>query len=383
MLAIIRQIGALQIDTLQRVARSHYIALWSRAGNYDPAALDALSNEAPRRLFEYWYHAACFIPIEDYPYLQARMQIHRQTWEDDFRWAERAGMSVTDYQVLLAQVLGRIREEGGLRTSDFEDPRTERGSWWDWKPAKQALEALYNMGDLMIARRAKFQRVYDLPERVLPPQFEAPLISENDYRRHLLERAALALGAASPKQITMYTYQQQTAARPVLAAMIAEGVLHKVEVELFNGQSVEWLIHRERRAELEAAAEGALPATLTTFLSPFDSLFWGPEWETQLWGFEHRVEAYTPAPKRRWGYLCFPILHRERLIGRLDPRLDRKAGVLHLENLHLEPGVMWDEELVAEVAEALRRFMAFHGAGALHILHSDPAPFGEAIRAAF
>ncbi len=250
--------------------------------------------------------------------------------EGFLKWFDQEGHAQMD------TVLERVRAEGALRAADFEYHGPRRGSWWDWKPAKTALEYLFAFGDLMIVNRINFQRVYDLTERVLPAWVDttAPTMGERD--RYWLEKAALTLGICQPNQLIGYNYFQRRPVRPVLEALIKEGVLVSVDVRLADGKLQSYLIHRDNLELLQQAAEGSIKAERTTFLSPFDNLFWAPGRDEQLWGFRQRLEAYTPAPKRVWGYFCLPILHHDRFVGRFDPKMERKTGVLRIKALYLE-----------------------------------------------
>ncbi len=358
--AAVERVGCLQIDTLQMVRRSHYLALWSRLGMYDPADLDALAYDPERRrLFEYWLHAASIIPLSEYRY---RLRLMRRVAEDKFRsrsrWLDEPGSGET-----LEAVRRRVREEGAARVSDFSDDRPlPRKGWWDWKPAKHALEYLYDLGEAMVSGRENFQRVYDLRERVLPDWVDTSEPTEEEAVRHLLEWSMRRIGICTPRQLRDYARMKVVESRSHLAALMDEGVFVEVSCGTAQGEAEGFIVHRDSLDTLERAADGDLTPGTTTFLTPFDSLFWAPGRDEQLWGFEQRLEAYVPAPKRRWGYFCLPILHGDRLVGRFDPKLERATGTLRLRALHLEPGVEPDEELVADFAQAMRGFMAFHGA---------------------
>ena len=373
----VARLVCLQIDTLHVVRRSQYLALWSRVGAYDPADLDRLIYDpAHRRLFEYWYHAASIIPLSEYRY---RLETVRH-YQDGGGWWPQWAQEPENRQVIEA-VRARLRAEGALRATDFEHDGPRRESWWDWKPAKHALEYLYNTGEVMIADRVNFQRVYDLRERVLPAWVDTTPPTADETQRHVLARAARALGIATPGQIADYAYMKRGNAAPALAALRQDGTLVEVAVETADGGAATCVVHRDDLPLVEAAADGAIVPARTTFLSPFDSLLWGKGRDAQLWGFSHVLEAYKPAPQRIWGYFCLPILHRDRLVGRFDPKLDRKTGRLRLEALHLEPGVTHDDAALSDVAAAMRGFMAWHGATDLVIVRSAPDEWGERLLA--
>jgi hypothetical protein len=370
---MVERLGCVQIDTLNLVRRSHYLVLWSRLGTYNPADFDSLVyNNEHRQLFEGWQRIASIIPIIDYRYqIPHQTRLRNDPSEGFTRWFDQEGMS------LMNLVLERIRKEGALRAADFEYQGPKRGSWWDWKPAKTALEYLYAFGELMISNRVNFQRVYDLTERVLPAwvDIQPPTLAERD--RYWVEQAALALGIGTPMQMIGYSYYKKGGLKPIQEGLVDEGVLVEVQAEQVDGSSQPMLVHQNKLGTLEHIAGGDIRAERTTFLSPFDNLFWAYGRDEQLWGFRQRLEAYLPAAKRTWGYFCLPILHKDRLVGRFDPKLERKTGVLRIKALYLEEGVELDEELVSEMAETMRDFMKFHNAKELVIEKSQPKGFGE------
>lgn len=361
----VEQLGCVQIDTLQMVARSQYVALWSRLGCYDPSLFDALIfDPEKRRLYEYWKKAASIIPLRHYRYSLPAMQRRR---ENPGQWWHSRFLSDEENRRLLEQVRERIRSEGPLRAADFEYNGPRRDSWWDWKPAKNALEHLYNVGDLMISSRVNFQRVYDLRERVLPDWVDQTIPEPAEARRFQIEQAVRALGICEPLQAAEYSYMKRTDARPVIQQLVAEGVLVEVEGELVSGETARQVVHRDMLPALQRALDGDIQPRHTTFLTPFDSLFWARGRDMAFWNFRNVLEAYKREPDRIWGYFCLPVLHHDRVVGRFDPKLDRKTGTLHLRALHLEPGVEPDEKLAADVAAAMRDFLAFHNATNLAI----------------
>lgn len=365
---LVTALGYVQIDTLHVVHRAHDVNLWSRFGAYEINHFHRLIyTPGERRLYEGWGHAASLLPLAHYRYHRWRTD-QKISFNPSFQeWANKG-----DNRALAQQTLDRIRNEGGLRVGDFDYTGPQRGDWYDWKPPKMALEALFAWGDLMVAERVNFQRVYDVRERVLPTWVDTSPVDRDEARRFCLEQAAKALGVFEPRHLTFYAYMRATPARALIKDLIKQGVL--VEIQ---GESKTWHVHRDNLPLLQQAAEGEIKAERTTFLSPFDSLFWAGDRDERLWDFQQVLECYKPAAERVYGYFCFPILHRDRLVGRFDPKLDRKAGMLHLNALYLEPGITPDDDLVAGVATAMRDFLAWHSATGLKIEKSDPAEFGE------
>ncbi len=368
---VIDRLGAVQIDTLQMVARAHYLAIWSRQGAYDPSLFDQLFSRE-RKIFEDWYHAACYIPMHEYRFQLPRQRKTRDGghhWYAD--WIKEPGN-----REMVAEVTKRIRAEGRLRASDFDNPDHRRGSWWDWKPAKVALEYAYSYGDLMIAERVKFQRVYDLTERVLPAWVDTTEPTDAERDRFWVERGAKALGVSLPRNPGDYTWMGVGKGRRIAAELVKAGVLVEIQGETMTGAQP-LIVHRDNLPLLEQAAAGEIRPQRTTFLNPFDNFWWAQDRDEVLWGFRHTLEAYVPAAKRVYGYFCLPILHKDRLVGRFDPKLERKNRLLRLNALYLEPGVKADDELVSDVAGAMRDFMKFHDADDLVIESSQPKVFAK------
>lgn len=346
---IIRQMHVLQIDTIHVVARSPYLVLWSRVGDYPPHWLEDLLAEGV--LFEYWSHAACFLPIEDYP-LYRRFMLNRMTWQEKnwSRWMK-------DHRELVDQLIEHIRQNGPVRSADFERTDGVKGNWWNWKDEKTALEGLWMRGDLMIAKRHNFQRVYDLRERLLPDWDDArtpPL--ETVYQTFVLNTVK-ALGVSKTAWVADYFRLPKKTVQTTLDTLVKRGELQAVPVA---GWDVPGYFHPDHREVIEAAVAGHIPVSKTTLLSPFDPLVWDRARALELFSFDYKIEVYTPAPRRKYGYFTLPILYNNRLIGRLDPKAHRKDGLFEVRALHLEPGVVVDDALIAALKETLRACAAWH-----------------------
>jgi uncharacterized protein YcaQ len=380
---LVDQLVCVQIDTLQRVQRSHYLAIWSRLGSYDVRDLDSLvyadphESENLRRLFEYWFHAACLLPLSEYRFRQQRMQSVRVGRSDRQRkWLENQ-----ENQKMLREVYARIEREGPLLARDFEHPTGGGGTWWNWKPAKSALEHLFSCGDLMIADRQNFQRAYDLAERVLPDWVDRRDPGEEQTRSHILERTMLATGICAENQLADYCHDHsRTSVAEDIQMLIKSGVFRRVRARLQDGEVHTLILHRDRLQDLDRCADGEIQAERTTFLNPFDTLFYPKGRDEEVWNFRQVLEAYKPVEKRIWGYYCMPILHRSQLIGRFDPRLDRKTKTLYLEALYLEPGMKLTQKVIRDVGIAMQDFVYFHGAEGLIVERSKPEEFGDQLR---
>ncbi len=370
-LATIRRMGALQIDTINVVARSPYLVLWSRLGDYQPRWLDELLSEGA--LFEYWAHAACFLPIEDYPLYRHRMRAFAGL--EDRALRPQAQAWIAAHRDDMDRLLEVVRERGPVRSADFERPVGQTGGWWNWKPDKLALEMLHSTGELMIARRHNFQRIYDLRERVLPAWDDADLPSRERVARELALKAVRALGITTARWLADYFRTERRGSEELLESLAVDGSLVRTTVEGWDGAAY-------LDPDYVEAAHDLPQATLTTLLSPFDPLVWDRERANAMFGFDYRIECYTPAAKRRYGYFTLPILRRGRLIGRLDPKAHRADGLFEVRALHLEPAVKLTDALIRDLAGALQRCAHWHGTPEIVIRRSGPPLMAELLQAA-
>ncbi|WP_415914465.1 winged helix-turn-helix domain-containing protein [Paraburkholderia sp. J67] len=357
-LAAIRRMAQLQIDTIHVVARSPYFVLFSRVGAYDTRWLDA--HLAQGRLFEYWSHEACFVPIEDYGLLR-----HRMLDPSGMGWKYAADWHAKHRREIDA-LLERIRASGPVRSADFARAEGDKGSgWWDWKPEKRHLEVLFATGALMVAERRNFQRVYDVAERVLPDWNDArDLPSRADAERALLLRTCQALGVIRADWAADYYRLPRRPYTEALHALADAGDLIPVRVE---GWKPDAFVHRDHAPLIDSAASGALASTVTTLLSPFDPVIWDRKRAMALFGFDYAIECYVPAHKRKYGYFVLPILNRGKLIGRADAKAHRAQQVFEVKSLHLEPGVRVSGRLVSDLLRALQRCADWHSTPELRI----------------
>jgi uncharacterized protein len=364
-LKIIRQMHVLQIDTIHVVARSPYLVLWSRLGSYNPRWLEELLAEG--RIFEYWSHAACFLPIEDYP-LYRRLMLDKQ-WGRTDEWLD-------NHTSLVEAVMQQIQMNGAVRSSDFKRTDGQAGAWWNWKDEKIALELLFNKGELMIAKRHNFQRIYDLRKRILPdwddtqaPPYETVV---DTFTLHTVK----ALGVTKAGWVADYFRMPKADILRALKRLEADGRLLTVKVEGWNEPGY---FHPDHTAMIGAAAQGELPLSRTTLLSPFDPLVWDRTRALDLFRFDYRIECYTPAPKRKYGYFTLPILYNNALIGRLDPKAHRKEKVFEVKAIHLEPDVIIDDHLVNALRGAIQACADWHYTPQVVVRKTDPLPLLQAL----
>jgi uncharacterized protein len=371
LLAAIRRMGALQIDTIHVVARSPYLVLWSRLGAYEPRWLEELLAEG--KIFEYWSHEACFLPAEDYALYRRRMlDLTSHGWHYSAAWVERHR---TEVEALLAHV----RERGPVRSSDFTREDGKSGGWWEWKTEKRALEMLFTAGELMIARRHNFQRVYDLRERVRPDWDDARLPGPREAERALALKAVRALGVTTARWVADYFRTDKRATARAVAALADDGALLPTGVE---GWKEPAFVHPDHSKLLGSAAAGKLRPELTTLLSPFDPLVWDRARARQAFGFDYRLECYTPAPNRRYGYFVLPVLRRGELVARLDAKAHRREGVFEVKSLYLEPNVAANELFAADVAAALAECACWHQTPRVVLGQTEPAKTRALLRRA-
>ncbi|MBB6099775.1 hypothetical protein HNR42_003233 [Deinobacterium chartae] len=365
LLAAIRHMGILQIDTIHVVNRSPYLVLYARLGAFPPVWLEQLLAEG--KLFEYWSHEASFLPIEDYALYRHVMLGHAQ--------AGRGASRVQRGQAWLQQHAGEVARvraalaAGPVRARDFERTDGQKGTWWNWKFEKEALERLFNVGEVMVRARENFQRVYDLRERVLPGWNDDHALPAAQARREMVARSVRALGAARAAWVPDYYRLSGAAVKPALHDLLREGEIFELPVSGFREPL---LVHRDNLELLEAVRAGDLRARRTELLSPFDPLVWDRRRLSETFGFEYRIECYTPEPKRRYGYFTLPILHHDALVGRLDAKAHRREGVLEVKALHLEPGVNPSARLLEALARTLRGFGSWHGTPEVRITRTDP-----------
>jgi uncharacterized protein len=366
-LEAIRRMGVLQIDSISVVARSPYLVLWSRLGPYEPRWLDELLAEG--KLFEYWSHAACFLPIEDYG-LYRRLMLEG---------AEKTRSWMRAHPEELERVMARVQEKGPVRSAEFARADGKAGGWWEWKPEKRALEHLFAAGELMISHRdPNFHRVYDLRERVLERAFpgweDALAPKHEEVRRGFALKAVRALGVTVARWVPDYFRTPKKGVAGLLDKLEEDGALLPARIEGWDEPAY---VHPDNAGLAEAVLSGGLRPSLTTLLSPFDPVVWDRARASELFGFEYRIEVYTPAARRRYGYYSLPILHRGELVGRLDAKAHRKKGTFEVKALHLEPGVPVDEDLITGLAGTLQECAGWHHTPEILLRWSDPPELAD------
>ncbi|MEI8093254.1 MAG: crosslink repair DNA glycosylase YcaQ family protein [Spirochaetales bacterium] len=311
--ALVERLGFVQIDTISVVERAHHHILGARLPGYRPEWLDQAE------VFEYWGHAASYLPWSDFRYTLPRKARVKENGHDWYK-LERADAD---------RVLERIKAEGPLRSQDFEDAQGRAG-WWDWKPAKRALEYLFMSGQLMILPRQGFQKVFDLTERVLPLGVDTREPSAAETAHHYLDRALDLWGLVARDEVAYQRREHTDLVGPLLAERTAAGDLVKLTVE--GSDRPYWA----RPKSLEALDTLPGPENTLRILSPFDPFVIHRKRLLRLFGYDLKLECYVPAPKRTFGYFGLPLLWRGQIAGLLDAKLDRKAGTLTVRNLRYD-----------------------------------------------
>ena len=360
----IERMQLLQIDTIHVVARSPYLVLHSRLGHYPPRWLDQALERA--QVFETWAHEAWFAAVQDRGMHRAYNAAARRHWG-----LARGQRMHEDEREKLDRLLLYVRDNGAVKSSDFERKDERESAWWGWKDEKLWLEALFARGELMVARRENFQRVYDLPERVVSALSALELPEAQAVHSSFIEKSVLALGVTQARWINDYFRLKPRLKDADLDDRVAQGRLLRVAVQ---GWSVPAYVHSSNRALLRKALRGQLQATHTCLLSPFDPLVWDRERAQTLFGFDYTLECYTPEARRKYGYFVLPLLHRGEIIGRLDAKAHRCDGVFEIKALYLEPGVRLDAAGIAALAQTLRASAAWHGTPQVRVARTEPAP---------
>ena len=345
-LRAIEQLGYVQIDTISVVERAHHHVLWSRVPNYRPKFLEQLVKQ--RLVFEYWFHAAAWLPMSEYRFALPRMA----TMHGERNWFEVSDRKLTD------SILRRIETEGPLRARDFADTREVNNGWWDWKPAKQALEQLFMRGELMVSGREGFQKVYDLCERVLPDWVDRSMPSLDDYASHLIDTTLRAHGFASLVSMTYLRKGKplRDAVKQQLQQRLETNLLTTVDLGDNNPVYIDPELLESRAPRSSAQVR---------ILSPFDNAVIQRQRGREIFAFDYQIECYVPAPLRQFGYFCLPIMYRDRLVGRIDCKAHRNNSALEIRSLYIEQKVGAD--FIELLCQAIRSFATFNNCTRLQV----------------
>lgn len=360
----INHIGYVQIDTISVVERAHHHVLYSRVPDFEPSMIHRLLLD--RDIFEYWTHAAAFIPIADFrfslPYKQAikRGQTH---------WYKNRDKKLID------TLLARIRSDGPIRSRDIESNTTKRAGWWDWKPAKKALEQLYMQGDLMVSDREGFQKNYDLTERVLPSQVNSQMPSMEEFAAHTLEQQLRCHGLASLKGLTYL--RRSTELRDAVKSLVNEHLAQQTLEQVQIGSGEVFIVEAGALERPLAKANNRI-----SILSPFDNCVIQRERLKALFQYDYQLECYLPEAKRQYGYFCLPIMYRDEFIGRMDCKAHRKENRLEIKSLYLEKDMIDEDFIVTALGDAIAQFCRFQKCDTVFLSKLEPRRLAKPLRAA-
>lgn len=360
----INHIGYVQVDTISVVERAHHHVLYSRVPKFKPEMANQLLVK--RDIFEYWSHAAALLPIADFrfslPYKHAIKNGQTHWYKNPDR-------------KLMNELLARIRSDGPLRSRDIETSTNKRAGWWDWKPAKKALEQLYMQGDLMVSEREGFQKTYDLTERVLPAHVNSEMPSMVEFAEHIVDQQLRCHGFASLKGLTYLrrNVALRKAVKTIVDERLAQNTLEQVKV---NSGEV-FLIKA-------GALERPLPRVNNRLLilSPFDNSVIQRERLKALFQYDYQIECYVPEAKRKYGYFCLPLLYRDEFIGRMDCKAHRKEGHFEIKSLHFEEHSFTEDEVISAFADAIKDFRNFQRCDSVSLTNVYPEYLTEPLRRA-
>jgi len=351
----IDNLGCLQIDTISVIERAHYLTLWSRLGNYEKSYLDALAY-TDRKLFEYWAHAACYIPMEHYRYYIPAMKTREK--EVIPRLEKRTGQG----KELVDHVIKRIKDEGPLSSKDFDSKKKGKGGWWNRKNEKVAMDYLFSAGILAISERVNFQRYYDLTENVILDRVDKEPPEKEERIKFYFEKTMKCLGAILPKDAREY-YQHQRTRIKMTPPKIEEWLQKQDNVESIelDGESRPYYCLEEDRTRLEEIDDD-FDFDDVQLMIYFDNFMWNRDRIQRLFGFESKLEIYIPVDQRVYGYYHLPVIYGDKIVARIEPKMNRKEEQLIIRGYWTEPGFKETEHYRDRLEKNLEDFAAFHGA---------------------
>lgn len=356
----IESLGCLQIDTINVIERAHYLTLWSRLGNYEKEYLDTLAYK-DRKLFEYWAHAACFIPMDHYRYYMYAMEERKK--ETTARLKKRTGQG----KELLDHVLNRIKDEGALASKDFDSKKKQKGGWWNRKNEKVAMDYLYNAGILAIADRRNFQRYYDLTENVIPESVNKEQPTQNERTRFYFEKTMNCLGAILPKDAREY-YQYSLTRLDLKPNQIEEWLQSQQDVSSVQVDGKTPYYSLEDDYERLEEIDDDYDFDAVRLVIYFDNFMWNRDRIKRLFGFESKLEIYLPVDQRVYGYYHLPVLYGDKIVARIEPKVERKEERLIIRGYWTESGFRETEHYRDSLEKNLEDFAFFHGAKSIEWL---------------
>lgn len=347
-------LGYIQIDTISVVERAHHHNLWNRVSNHEKKYLHILQFR-DKKVLEYWAHAASYLPMKDFRYTLIMKQFFKDQKD---RWPKPD-------KSIMNRVFEQVKSEGTMMARDFEHRQTPGGGWWDWKPAKWALERLFLEGDLVIRERKGFQKVYDIPENVIPADIDVSFPSLDAHARYLIRRCLQAFGIATLNEMYYLRKGMGPHVKKNVDEMLKEGELMKVQIKGLNNQYFSF--------PGKDQFTGIRIAKNVRILSPFDNLIIQRKRTKEIFGFDYQIECYVPRPKRKYGYFTLPLLYGDQFIGRMDSKANRKTKCYHIFNLVIEDEVKIDDRMLEELVKSIWEFTGFNGCVEVDIGRVEPA----------
>ncbi|MFT7588819.1 MAG: hypothetical protein ACI959_001031 [Limisphaerales bacterium] len=356
----LEQLGYAQIDSISVICRAHHHSLWNRNPGYTENAFWSLLN-SEKQLFEYWTHAASFIPIRDFRFYLPVMHSHRVS---DHPWFKSP-------KGLEQFILDRIKAEGPLKARDFTRTDAKKsGGWWDWKPAKKTLEALFFKGALVVSARENFQKVYDLPQRALPSDIDLSIPDKNELWEYRILNILKAQGLATLNDICYLKKGWKVEVNAVLNNLVEEGEVVALRIK---GNDKDWY------ASNDVLNSGIFKSgSITRFLSPFDNLIIRRKRLLELFQFDYQLECYVPAAKRQYGYFVLPIFHHNKFVGRIELKLDRKTASLNIVNLYFETTP--SEKLFLDISTEIIRFANWQASKSINVIGCKPNKYKAVLK---
>lgn len=341
---VIEQLGYIQIDTISVVERSHHHILWTRMPSYKKNMLEELM-EKDKTVFEYWSHAAAYLPMKDFRFSLPRKKNYSERYKS---WG-KANRKIINY------VYERIVNEGAMQSKDFEDRNSKSSGWWDWKPSKDALDFLFHAGKLMIAKRKGFQKVYDLTERILPEKIDTTFPAEKEYYIHLIENSIRANGLVSKNEITYQRRYDKKKFEKIIneltdSKMIMEVNIAGLQTEKYFTTSDKLKLLNQKNPDFEM-----------NILSPFDNLIIQRKRLKNFFGFDYTIECYLPESKRKFGYFCMPVFYKDRFIARVDAKADRASGKFIIKKIFWEDNLKLNRKGLNEFEDKIYKMAEFTG----------------------
>jgi len=364
---VAHRIHSIQIDTISVVSRSHNLITFNRFSDYKDGSI--WDYEKSGKLFEYWSHALCMMPIETYPFYAWRSQFYPSS--RDKKWA-------IGHKDTIDQVYLHVKKNGTTKSSSLGDSNPEATGWWDWKVEKRALDYLYTMGKLMVAYREGFQKYYDLTERVLPGHIDSEPLTDGEAAEFIVDSSLGSLGIACYDDIR--TYHNKLPSQQIwkgkkdqiesyLDQRVKDGDLEEVSIE---GLEERYFILSRNTKQLQSGSKLNLDTAPVKMLTPFDNILRERAFPKRIWNFDYTIECYVPAPKRIYGYFVLPILDKNKLAGRLDAKAHRKEGILEVKDLYLETKALQSSDGLDRLKRGLDEFAKFHNCDSIKVVKVSP-----------